>query len=568
MLDDASIQKYKSLISELKSQNQELIKKINFLDIQNQKQQEFINTFISENTENITDIIFELFKFFMKEKTDDFSDNVYQMCNDICESSIESYKILCQYIPELPSIENIREKYPESIQNFEEDLIDLDKLSNIIKFYKEENKIVNKEKIYGCLAVDALFFKPDIKIDRNGIVYGMNENIELSKGTYMMFSRNFDTFIEFVRSNWKKILKACFVFQFNPLSCRFKPIVLHIKPCSNGKANDFIINCLYRIREILHNYRIEVVSFAFDGDQAYRCLHEDFYKTYISNMINLNQFPNKRMTKVRVISDFMHIIKRLRVSKFKIQSPFIDISEIKKILKHIPPIVFDNSRITKMHDILPLSLFSLQNFIILFEKKRYLDAAFWFPISLTIIALNSNNIGYSNRQLFLECSLWFLVYYRLKLDECENVSLGERKYDSKIDVLPYTNELLVEFSNTIFSTINIIDEYENVYLNRNSTTPLEHTFGRARIKAHDIHTIKKFLKVVSEMNQQKIKKTYNDMIQIKGRVSNFGVVVEDRDEPKDFFAYSPQDVSIQFLNFINIDSIEIIFFKYNSNIII
>ena len=51
------------------------------------------------------------------------------------------------------------------------------------------------------------------------------------------------------------------------------------------------------------------------------------------------------------------------------------------------------------------------------------------------------------------------------------------------------------------------------------------------------------------------------MIQIKGRVSNFGVVVEDRDEPKDFFTYSPQDVSIQFLNFINIDSIEISFIE-------
>lgn len=56
--------------SELKSQNQELIKKINFLDIQNHKQQEFINRFISENTENITDI-FELFKIYIKEKTDD-----------------------------------------------------------------------------------------------------------------------------------------------------------------------------------------------------------------------------------------------------------------------------------------------------------------------------------------------------------------------------------------------------------------------------------------------------------------------------------------------------------------
>ena len=71
---------------------------------------------------------------------------------------------------------------------------------------------------------------------------------------------------------------------------------------------------------------------------------------------------------------------------FSKNSTFIDINNIKQIFKNIPSIVFDDTQITKMHDSLPLTLFSLNTFIELFEKKCYDSSAFWFPIFFLIIA--------------------------------------------------------------------------------------------------------------------------------------------------------------------------------------
>ena len=46
----------------------------------------------------------------------------------------------------------------------------MEKIHETIRFFKEENNINSKQKIYVSLAVDVLFFKPDIKITSKGIV--------------------------------------------------------------------------------------------------------------------------------------------------------------------------------------------------------------------------------------------------------------------------------------------------------------------------------------------------------------------------------------------------------------
>ena len=206
-----------------------------------------------------------------------------------------------------------------------------------------------------------------------------------------------------------------------------------------------------------------------------------------------------------------------------------------------------------MHDNLPLALFSLHNFLVLFERKEYDLAAFWFPIVLCTIAMNLKDIGYYNRHLFFEVALWFLVYYKMKFDKCQTKSLNERKYKEKIDVYAYSNELLIEFTNCIFSNIDLINKYENVDIDRNSTRSLEYTFGRARIRVHDVHTLQKFIKAIGEMNETIITNTKEEIEKIKGRTASFGVTVEDTEEPEEQL-FEPQQIAIQFLNFINIDN--------------
>lgn len=85
---------------------------------------------------------------------------------------------------------------------------------------------------------------------------------------------------------------------------------------------------------------------------------------------------------------------------FTIESPKLDIQKVQRVLKNVPPIVFLDLPITKMHDQLAIILFSLQNFILLFENKMYYEAAYWFPISIFITAMHYKNVGYQNRIFF------------------------------------------------------------------------------------------------------------------------------------------------------------------------
>ena len=114
--------------------------------------------------------------------------------------------------------------------------------------------------------MDALYFKSDVKVNSKRIVTGFLSENKIDKKEYALFSKDIESFISFVKKNWNNIIKAGFVFQIYPLKVEYKPIVLNITPSSHGKANSSIIETLYRIRKILHNYRVEVISFSFDGD--------------------------------------------------------------------------------------------------------------------------------------------------------------------------------------------------------------------------------------------------------------------------------------------------------------
>ena len=45
-------------------------------------------------------------------------------------------------------------------------------MKNIVTAFKPDYKMFNKTKIYASLAVDTLFFKPNIKVNSNGTTSG------------------------------------------------------------------------------------------------------------------------------------------------------------------------------------------------------------------------------------------------------------------------------------------------------------------------------------------------------------------------------------------------------------
>ncbi|KAK8842039.1 hypothetical protein M9Y10_026256 [Tritrichomonas musculus] len=95
------------------------------------------------------------------------------MCFQIFEESKKSYEILFENIPLLPSAKEIETNLRLATKQFSENVSDLDKIATIISDFKQKFQINNVTKVYGSLAVDALFFKPDMRILKEGEATGM-----------------------------------------------------------------------------------------------------------------------------------------------------------------------------------------------------------------------------------------------------------------------------------------------------------------------------------------------------------------------------------------------------------
>lgn len=101
---------------------------------------------------------------------------------------------------------------------------------------------------------------------------------------------------------------------------------------------------------------------------------------------------------------------------------------------------------------------------------------------------------------------------------------------------------------------------KNYHFSSNSTGPLEHKFGYARVKSNDINTLSRFILVISsiqkEQNEWKIEEINNFNIEaekIRGRTNNHGVSIqsiETSSQVKEYnfdLPYSPCDVAKTFL---------------------
>ena len=148
-------------------------------------------------------------------------------------------------------------------------------------------------------------------------------------------------------------------------------------------------------------HNIIIRSFAFDGDTTYMTLHRNFFYFYMAIIFERKNVFNIHLNVQRVDSDPLHLYKRLRYRLlsciihcgFTNGKPFIDIEKVRDLLDDLPSVVFENNVLTKMHDVLPLLLFSPQNVIKLFRNGLLIETTFWFPIECSIIAFDNDSLN-------------------------------------------------------------------------------------------------------------------------------------------------------------------------------
>ena len=551
----------------LQSENNRLKEEIEYLRSELIKEQE-------HQVPNANSIINEL-SAHMENDEIPYSDEIMKLSIDIQNVSPQAYRILADTLP-FPRENAIEKKISDLISGFPEKLIDKNMINDVVNSYKIRNGIPLSRTIDACLAVDAIYFTPDVSITKDseveGIDFGESKGAAVPKNAYKIFTKSPEAFDSFVKLNYDKIVKAGFVFQIQPYDITIQPFVVHILPATNGKANENVVNLLHEIRDTVKKRNINIRSYAFDGDNAYKNLHKMYYETYIHKTLNTHTLGHKNKNQIQVVSDFLHLIKRLRYrllsllihAGFDLDSITLEIEKIKETLKSEYPVIWDNNIYTKMHDKLPIELFKVENLVKLIEAKNFPAACYWFPISLALIAIDGDSIGDEYRKFFLETAFWFLVFYREAWTNSEG-TLKQRAYQKDHNVTFYTEDLLIEFTNTIHCHLRLMESLSSFSFDRNSSMPLEHKFGIARMRARNVHTLRRFLRTIStlqaDLSETSIKQAaeFNlecEKIPIKKRRSTFGVSVTSESKDQKRYCvfyderehqYTPQQVARSFL---------------------
>lgn len=292
----------------------------------------------------------------------------------------------------------------------------------------------------------------------SGIILTEEEKAKLPPKSARLFHDNPDILKSFLRYYRKKIIRSGFVFQIQPYSTSYSTFVVHVIPSPTGKGNGDITEMLENIKSTANMHKILIQTLAFDGDGCYNLLHQMYYDSYINDVFINSRIKIIQKSKVmRVVTDALHLFKRLRYrliscrvhAGFKCNSPFIETESLIRLFKFLPTIVFNNEKITKINDNLPLTLFSFETFLILFENSNFIAFAYWLPITLTILALNDNRLSFEWQNFFLEVAFWFLAFYKKseieEIQKTNNTLLKQRKRGEDLDVRFYTNEQYTQF---------------------------------------------------------------------------------------------------------------------------
>lgn len=500
----------------------------------------------------------------------DFNESTYKFASYTNFISPKLHKLMIKEIG-LPSEYKCKEFEKLSEMVISKYYTNIDKIGEIIHQYKKDHHILQHDELHCCLSVDALFFNPEVKISPKNEIDGMllseHDICKLPLNAADLFNSNPDLFESFLRFYHKKIIRSGFVFQIQPYSTIYPTFVVHIIPSPTGKGNENIVESLKNIKVISKKYKILIQTFAFDGDKCFNILHQLYFNSYFNFILKNSTFKLIHKSKtMRVVTDGLHLLKRLRYRLFKcrvhagfnIQNPFIEIESLMRTLKHLPSVVFNNEKITKMNDHLPLMMFSLESFVILLENQNYVAASYWLPITAFIISLTNNNLSYEWQKYFLEVSFWFLFHYKkielIEIDSQKGKILKQRKSADDLDVRFFTNEQLIQFLNTIHCHIQFMEKYGCYYcFDRNSSMPLEHKFGVTRIGCKDINTLSQFIKTLADIEKYATSfRNLNENTKVNGRRNTFGITVSNffEKEMNEFSIddFSPEDVALAILH--------------------
>jgi hypothetical protein len=448
-------------------------------------------------------------------------------------------------------------------------LVDLHQIGQLVNLWNQSSPDTAIDRRI-VLSVDAVAFRPRVVLDGEGEVKGLEDLTKLeSPDLFQQFLLDPHAFTSFLRKHWSRAYSALFAFQIQPLQPHLPCCIVHAWPHCNGKGDPKVVKRLLKLRAILErDYGFQVLALGFDGDSAYNGQHNQFTADYRREIV-----PNRAMFGIslgehllsgvlRIICDPKHLVKRVRYrfvhgSEFSIGFGVEDIRfslDRIKAAGFLPPVVFENSRITKMHDSLPLELFSPVTFACILERE-WAPEMVLAPWCLLTTALIIPGFNTRTRCDMLEIGFWFLFLYQELLATVGLPWGVVHKITSGRLASLYSADQLRDCLNSFISIIAMLREsHTPICLNRLGSDPLEHSFGQARIRCWDVNTMEKMLAAFSFQAESISRGPFLELLGSPHRRHSIGITCDPwSTSPPSEFHCEPFDIAVSLFEHIGID---------------
>jgi hypothetical protein len=234
-------------------------------------------------------------------------------------------------------------------------------------------------------------------------------------------------FLDFVKTQWDRVLYAASVFQVQPLDPDLRPFIAFAQPAAVGKAREQHAQLLQDLKIICGRERITIGAFATDPDSGYDPVHETQARWNLELFKkNESEIPSKQH--YRAIFGLLHLLKRTRYRALKNppmvvgldpDSPELSLGNLVCLLGDgLPAVIFGDASITKMHDSLSMVLFGFEILVKLYEARELAWVAYFLPWVLSNDGMSQKQVDTYDRVRWFQMTYIYLTKIRVTYESC------------------------------------------------------------------------------------------------------------------------------------------------------
>ena len=144
-----------------------------------------------------------------------YSDEMMALAMEVQATSRKAYSLLVKKLA-FPKERDIEFKIRDTVADIPDYLCNLENAKDIMTLYKKNNNIPQGKSIEACIAVDAIYFTPEVKFTRDGDITGIkfpeDKKVKISQKSFSMFTDNPKKLEDFLTLNSFKIELTLIVF--------------------------------------------------------------------------------------------------------------------------------------------------------------------------------------------------------------------------------------------------------------------------------------------------------------------------------------------------------------------